>query len=188
MARKKKCKSRDCGKWFYTLPDLPDASVCSPDCGLLYGRELRLKADDKAHRARKLVLRSKSDWLKLCQKEFNAFIRLRDMNEPCISCGRWHQGQWHASHYRAVGGLGSPLRFNELNCHRACSVCNNHKSGNLLEYRIALIKKIGLPLVEWLEKDYPSQNWKTEDIKWLTKYYKEAQKQFLLDPVESTPF
>jgi hypothetical protein len=33
--------------------------------------------------------------------------------------------------------------FDEDNCHKQCSACNNHLSGNLTAYRPALIAKIG---------------------------------------------
>ena len=187
-ARKKKCKG--CGDKFTPPPNLLRASVCSPVCGIAVGREMRAKAERRAHRKRKEGLRSKSDWLKLAQKEFNAYIRLRDMNEPCISCGRYHQGQYHAGHYRPVGGMcGQALRFNEINCHRQCSVCNNWQSGRLTDYRIGLIKKIGIELVEWLEKDHPEPaKWSIEEIQAIRRYYRDAQKQMKLTPGEAEPF
>ena len=52
---------------------------------------------------RKAKLKSRSEWLKEAQAVFNKFIRLRDKDQPCISCGRYHQGQYHAGHYRSVG-------------------------------------------------------------------------------------
>ena len=64
----------------------------------------RLEASRRM-RERKEKLKSRSDWLKDLQRVFNEFIRLRDADLPCISCGRYHQGQWHAGHYRSVGGL-----------------------------------------------------------------------------------
>ncbi|TEW24926.1 recombination protein NinG, partial [Histophilus somni] len=96
-------------------------------------------------------LKSRSERLKELQGVFNRFIRLRDKNLPCISCGRYHQGQWHAGHYRSVGACPE-LRFNEDNVHKQCSVCNNHKSGNVIEYRINLVAKIGVERVEFLER------------------------------------
>jgi hypothetical protein len=134
-----------------------------------------------------VALRTKSEWLKLAQVEFNAYIRLRDHDRPCISCGRHHNGKWNAGHYRSVGAQGS-MRFNELNCHKQCEPCNSHLSGAIAEYRIGLVKRIGIELVEWLEKDHPRQrSWTVEEIKALRHYYKNAQKAFLMS-LESTPF
>ncbi len=78
------------------------------------------------------------------QAAFNSWVRLRDAALGCVSCDKpatW-AGQWHASHFRSVGS--SPEhRFNPLNVHRACSVCNNHLSGNILGYQPELIRRIG---------------------------------------------
>ncbi|MDG6334342.1 recombination protein NinG, partial [Glaesserella parasuis] len=49
-------------------------------------REERAKI--KATRER---LKSRSEWLKDAQAVFNEYIRLRDKDEPCISCQRFHQ-------------------------------------------------------------------------------------------------
>jgi len=68
-----------------------------------------------------------------------------------VSCDKpatW-DGQWHASHFRSVGAA-SAVRFNLWNIHKACSVCNNWKSGNLSEYEPRLTIKIGADKVEWL--------------------------------------
>ncbi|HDL2201950.1 TPA: recombination protein NinG, partial [Mannheimia haemolytica] len=108
---------------------------------------------------------------------FNKFIRLRDKDLPCISCGRHHQGQWHAGHYKTVGG-NPELRFNEDNVHRQCSVCNNHLHGNIVNYRVNLIEKIGLERVEFLErKDHPPLKLTIEQIKDLIKVYKAKCKE-----------
>jgi hypothetical protein len=109
------------------------------------------KAEHKARKARLDKLKSRSDYFNELQTVVNKFIRLRDKDEPCISCGRFHSGQWHAGHYRSRGACPE-LRFNEDNIHKQCAPCNTHKSGNQAEYRIRLIQKIGLARVEWLER------------------------------------
>ena len=75
----------------------------------------------------------------------NRIARIRDKDMPCISCDRPHSwnGQWHASHYKSVGS-NSALRFNLLNIHKACSICNNHLSGNIAEYARRLPDRIGI--------------------------------------------
>jgi len=108
--------------------------------------------------------------MKRCQTEFNKYIRNRDSKDPCISCNRHHKGQYHAGHYKTVGGHPA-LRFEEDNCHKQCSVCNNYKSGNLSEYRSNLLKKIGLDRVEWLEGPHDPVKYSIEDLqKMLAKY------------------
>ena len=166
------------------VPDRENQLVCSFECGIPYGRELARKARERAQRARKTAFRDNDRALqaKLAQKSFNAYIRERDAGLPCVSCGRMHEGQWHAGHYRPTGN-NSALRFNEINCHRQCAPCNAHKSGNLSEYRIELIQRIGIDLVEWLERDHPKVTpWTPAELKAINQYYREALKNLKLFP------
>lgn len=96
-------------------------------------------------------LKTHKDYLKDLQKVFNQFIRLRDANKPCVSCGVVKCEEFHAGHYIAT--THQFLRFNEMNVHRQCSYCNTHLRGNLIPYRIELIKRIGIENVEWLEEN-----------------------------------
>lgn len=165
--------------------------VCSPECALSLASQERVKAADAAHRKRKRALRDndRSFQTKKAQEAFNKYIRTRDMHLPCVSCGRYHQGQYHAGHYRPAGN-NSALRFNEINCWKQCSSCNDHLSGNLIPYRVELVKRIGIDLVEWLEKDHPKVTpWTIEELKAIQTYYKDAVKALLADPVENpVPF
>ena len=127
--------------------------------------------------ALKQKIKSRSEWLDDLQSWVNKFIRLRDKNEPCISCGRYHQGQYHAGHYRSRGACPE-LRFNEDNIHKQCAPCNNQKSGNAIEYRINLVKKIGIERVEFLERqDHPPLKLTIEEIKEQIKIYKAKCKE-----------
>lgn len=162
-----------------TMRKLPVGYFCSDDCAWLYANKKTETQKAKAERAelkeRKLKARTKGEWLKLCQTLFNRYIRERDRNDPCISCQRYHEGQYHAGHYRTVGG-NPELRFEELNCHKQCSVCNNHQSGRLVDYRINLIKKIGQENVEWLEGPHEPKHYTIDDIKALMAEYKQKLK------------
>ena len=97
---------------------------------------------------------------------------MRDDSLPCVSCGRYHTGQYHASHYRP-SGINSALRYDERNIHKACSVCNTHKSGNLTEYRIRLAEKLGDEVVEWLDNNHEVKRWTIPELQEVVKYYKE---------------
>ena len=132
-------------------------------CGFEHAAEWAKTAQDKRRAkektdARKVdreklkSLKTRSEWLKELQVIFNRFIRLRDAGLPCISCGHPDDGsrQRHASHYKSVGG-NPALRFDSLNCHASCSICNNYLSGNLVPYRVALIAKVGQAEVDRLE-------------------------------------
>lgn len=126
---------------------------------------LRQKREDREK------LESKADWMKKAQKSFNAFIRERDKGNLCISCDRLHLGQWHAGHYRTVKAAPE-LRFDERNCHKQCAPCNDHLSGNILNYRVNLIRFHGLAFVEELEGPHPPKKYTIEDLKEITATYK----------------
>jgi hypothetical protein len=78
---------------------------------------------------------------------FNAWIRERDKNNGCISCGGEVN---HAGHYYSQGHYSS-LRFNPINVNGQCIKCNTYMHGNLINYRKGLIKKYGPEVVENLE-------------------------------------
>lgn len=169
----KKCKM--CEKEF--MPMQSTTRVCSMTCALTFARK---KNEEKAAKEQRLyvktgreLLKSRSDHLRECQAVVNRYVRLRDKDLPCISCGRHHDGQYHAGHYLSVGA--SPeLRFSvdEGNLHKQCAPCNNHLSGNIVKYRLALIEKIGLERVEWLEGPHEPLKMTIEDIIELKKKYR----------------
>lgn len=138
--------------------------------GLEKSKESKEKAERKAQRERREAIKTRSDYAREAQIAFNRFIRLRDFDQPCISCGRYHSGQYHAGHYRTVGSHPE-LRFNELNCHKQCSVCNNHKSGNIVEYRLNLIQRIGSDKLDWLEGPHEAKKYTIDELKEIKKTY-----------------
>lgn len=119
-------------------------------------KENKEKAERADLRARKESLKTAGDYIKEAQVAVNKYIRMRDYGKPCISCGalpvQKAGGTIDAGHYRSRGAA-SHLRFNILNIHGQCVSCNRYKSGNAVDYRINLIDKIGLELVEALEQD-----------------------------------
>jgi hypothetical protein len=122
-------------------------------------------------KVRKEKIKSRAQHLKDAQTAFNAWIRERDVGLPCVSCGRHHNGQWHAGHYRTVGG-NPELRFEPLNVWRQCAPCNNHKSGDIVNYRIELVKRIGAEVVEWLEGPHEAKKYTVEELKAMTAEYR----------------
>lgn len=86
--------------------------------------------------------------LKKAQDVFNAFIRNRDRDKGCISCGGEVQ---QAGHYFSQGHHSS-LRFNEMNVHGQCIKCNCYLHGNLINYRKGLIRRYGEIAVNKLEE------------------------------------
>lgn len=106
-----------------------------------------------------------SDLKKKVQREVNAYVRLRDTNDPCISCQKFvAMANADAGHFIAQGSSGA-LRFDLKNIHKQCDGCNRYKHGNLIEYRIHLVEKIGLEKVEELEaRRHESKKWTREEL------------------------
>lgn len=143
----KKCKA--CKGKFKPFNSMQ--KVCSVPCSLeLVKRENRKKFDLET-RQRKEAAKTRADWLREAQTAINWYVRLRDKGKPCISCDKPDNGQHqrHASHYKSVGS-NSALRFNLYNIHASCASCNNHLSGNILNYTPRLIIKIGQDRFDWL--------------------------------------
>lgn len=126
----------------------------------------------KFQRKRTFVDNDRSKQLAFAQKAFNEFIRLRDKDQPCISCGTKADVQYCAGHFRTRGGAPQ-LRFNQFNVHKQCNKhCNLELSGNIGEYRLNLIKKIGLEKVEWIEAQNKALNLSVQDIRAIKFYYR----------------
>lgn len=81
------------------------------------------------------------------QDVFNRWVRNRDKDRGCISCGR---PVTEAGHYLSRGHY-SALRFNEINTNGQCTRCNCFLSGNLIHYRQGLVKRYGENKVLMLE-------------------------------------
>lgn len=140
----------------YFIPARKFQPVCSIKCAIERNREKRQKEikkqENKERKEGRESLMSHGDWLQLLQKVFNTYIRKRDEGQPCISCETTANVRYDAGHFwPTTYGF---LRFHEDNVHRQCSNnCNLKKSGNHGEYRIGLIKKIGIDRVEWLDNN-----------------------------------
>jgi hypothetical protein len=172
----KKCKNPACGDSF--VPQRLGQAVCGYKCGLAIkdvNQAKARKALDKVGRAeikvRKEKLKSRADHLREAQTAFNEWVRLRDVTRPCVSCGRHHEGQYHAGHYRSVGA-NPELRFEPLNVWKQCAPCNTHLSGNLVNYRIALEQLIGAETVAWLEGPHAARKYTVEEIKTIKADYR----------------
>ena len=148
----------------------PMQKVCSWQCAKSIAKVAVQKIEKQNLKVLKEKLKTRNEWLKEAQAAFNAFIRMRDVELPCISCGRHHTGQYHAGHYLSVGARPH-LRFDENNCHKQCQPCNTHLSGNIVLYRKSLIQKIGLQEVDRLESSNDSAKWSIEEIKGIRKAY-----------------
>ena len=164
--KQKKCKS--CRELFTPFNSM--AKACSVPCAIALGKTEKEKEFNRVTREKKQAIKSRGAWLKEAQAAFNRWVRLRDSGNPCISCLRHHDGQYHAGHYKTVGG-NPELRFDERNCHKQCSACNNHLSGNIVNYRINLIAKMGIEIVRELEGPHEPKKYTIDDIKAIKAEY-----------------
>ena len=167
--RLRKCAVKGCANRFQ--PRNMGHKVCGPECAVVHAATERKRLDAKQTRERKEAMRTRSDHLKSAQTAFNQWIRARDADLPCISCGRFHQGAYDAGHYRSVGAQPA-LRFHEDNCHKQCVPCNQHKSGNAVEYRLGLIDRIGVERVEFLEQEHTPAKYTIEEAKAIKAHYR----------------
>ena len=172
----KTCRNPACRTSF--VPQRLGQTVCNYTCGLAIkdvnqekARKSLAQRERREIKVRKEKLKSRADHLKDTQQAFNAWVRERDAELPCISCGRHHQGKYDAGHYRTVGS-NPALRFEPLNCHRQCSPCNTQLSGNIVNYRIALVTRIGAEAVDWLEGPHESKKYTVEELKAMTADYR----------------
>lgn len=166
--------------------------VCSAPCAIQHAitkrdkkraQEERIAAreDRKVIKLRKEAIKTRSQWMREAQQAFNAFIRLRDQlaGHGCISSGRaldWSGNAVDAGHYRSVGSAPH-LRFHEDNCHAQSKHDNQYKSGNAVDYRIGLIKRIGLARVEALESDNEPKKYTIEELIEIKSTYKQKTKE-----------
>jgi len=158
---------------------------CSPECAEIFGREQTKKQAAKKEReetkARKEKLKTLHDWIADAQTVFNKFIRLRDRGLPCICCGRYGDvgaigGGYDSGHYRSRGSAGH-LRFHEDNAHAQLKQCNRYGAGRAVDYRIGLIKRIGLERVEALEADNKPHKWTVDELKEIIRVYRAKCKE-----------
>ena len=158
-------------------PKPPGAITCSAECAESFAVSKRGKAakvvaikERRADEVKLDKLKSRSQHAKEAQTAFNAWVRVRDADQPCISCQRHHQGQYHAGHFLSTGARPE-LRFEALNVHKQCAPCNNHLSGNIVMYRLNLIAKIGPEFVAWLESHHEPKKYTIDQLKTIKTDY-----------------
>ena len=153
---------------------------CTKDeCNDLYFEFLKKQAQKKWNKEKKIKkenLQTVQELIKLTQIVFNKWIRKRDKGKPCISCKNPTPKKVNAGHYIA-SGKSKFLTFNEDNVHLQCEYCNTYLHGNLLDYRINLIEKIGIERVEYLECNrHKTKKYTREELKEIMEKYKKLYK------------
>lgn len=182
----KKCRNTECGKPFWCETQAQArATWCSTDCALAIVKVKRERAAAKKAKQDRAELRAAKEkakphgyFVKKAQEAFNAWVREDDHDQPCISCGRHHRGQWHAGHYRTVGA-NPELRFVRANVHKQCAPCNNHKSGDIVNYRINLVSRIGADTVAWLEGPHAPTHYSIDELVAMAKNWRALTRELV---------
>jgi hypothetical protein len=183
---KKKCKH--CKKFFPAadMVKVPAGTFCTFDHAIEFANNNKSKgrAEIKKHQFNEMKERvnsqgAKSKLMQRAQASFNAYIRARDEKQPCISCGTTKPvsggytgaGGWDAGHYRSRGACPE-LKFEEDNCFKQCVACNRDNSGNVVNMRIGILKRIGQERLDWIEGPHDPKKYTADDLKEIDKKYK----------------
>lgn len=122
------------------------------------------KVERAETRRRKEAIKTLADLKREAQQALNRWIvHVRDKDRPCISCGRHHDGAWHAGHYLSRGAAPQHA-LNPLNVWKQCAPCNTYLHGNQAAYRATLVQEIGQAAVEALEQDNAPRKWTREEL------------------------
>lgn len=173
-AKEPKVRMRRCAVQTCRTPFQPRSMThkcCSPACAEQHVLVEKARRDRKDRQEGLAKLKRRADYIKEAQTALNAYVRARDAELPCISCGRHHTGQYHAGHFLARGSHPH-LALVEANLAKQCMPCNVHLSGNQLEFRKGLIARIGLPAVEALECDQTERKWLIPELQAMKDEYK----------------
>lgn len=186
MRKPARRKCAHCREWFH--PAREGQTVCCFECASAIGKKQATKAREAAKqkglqrqrdaekkeraawRKRKAAVKPLKHWEDMTQRVVNDYIRERDHELPCISCGTFETVQWEAGHYRSRG-KASHLRYNEDNIHKQCHHCNVQMSGNQQQYRIGLVEKIGAERVEALENNNTPHRYTIEELEGIRRHY-----------------
>ena len=144
-------------------------TCCSTKCAI---KAVKDKTKPKLAAKKTEKTKTLAKWKKEAQDVFNAYIRLRDAELPCVSCGTTEtKFPFHAGHYLSVGGYPE-LRFCEDNVHKQCMRCNTWLHGNLIQYRKSLVVRLGVDRVEWLESHHEPKKYAIHDMRALIAAYR----------------
>ena len=170
----RKCKY--CKQQFQPYTTL-QKNCFEPDCVTAWIQETKDKTWKKKKAQLKKDLMTVQDYIKLAQQVFNKYIRLRDKGQLCISCQSVPKKE-NAGHFYNANNHWN-VRFDEYNVHLQCEHCNTFLSGNLLQYRENLLKKIGYENFELLSAEAnKTRKFTIEELKEIINKYKLKIKQY----------
>jgi len=182
--RKRKCREKAPGCHGSYIPRSSLQKTCpNPLCAIRRAKRDREKREAEKKRRQRAIDRAARERLKTipqltreAQAAFNRYIRARDKDQPCISCGRppggnKYGGVWDAGHYLSTGARPW-LRFHEDNCHKQCVQCNRDRSGSAATMRLGMIRRIGEARVIALETaPAPERSWTKDELRAIKREY-----------------
>lgn len=140
-----------------------EKGFCNKECKIEHGTQKALKALEKKkaadtreakqkaaqerreRREAKKNVMTRSEWLGRLQDLVNQYVvRIRDVNEPCCTCGTTNPNiKYDAGHCFTRGGR-SELRYELTNIHKQCSnSCNVQNSGRQAEHKVFIARRYG---------------------------------------------
>jgi hypothetical protein len=139
-------------------------------------QKMAAKVERARDRERKAALMRLSELKAKLQEVFNAYIRARDADEPCICCGEPFEpnkpgGSMDAGHYLSRGS--SPQhRFNEDNVFAQRKNCNRPGGTTRDAFRAGVLARIGRERLEALETDSAPRKWTRDELLHLIDHYR----------------
>lgn len=175
VPRTRKCAVKGCCERF--TPRNMAHKACGPEHAAIVALHARQKAERMSDRDRREAIKTRGDHIAETQAVFNAWVRLRDADLPCICCGKSNVsndgvgGGWDAGHYLSRGSHPH-LRFDERNVFRQRKGCNRPGGTSAAAFRLGVIARIGLAAVEALEADQTPAKWSIDDLKAIKAEYR----------------
>ena len=172
MPRCKHCKQLFTPKYF-------NQKMCmdKDECIKAFSDSTKDQAWKKQKAKLKKELETVQDLMKIAQVACNTYIRKRDEGKPCISCGNDKPKKVNAGHYYSSGGHKN-VTFNEDNIHLQCEYCNSFLSGNLINYRVNLLERIGSTKFHELENiANETRKYTRDELREIIAFYKEKTKK-----------
>lgn len=152
--------------------------ACGPECAATHVELERARKERRERQEGLAKLKRRADYFKEAQAALNRWIReVRDRDKPCISCKRFHEGQWHAGHFLSRGSHPH-LALVEINIAKQCQPCNVHLSGNQLNFRRGLIERYGIAAIEALEADTTPRKYTTDELVAIKQKYNKLVREF----------
>jgi len=184
-------------------PQKMGQKVCSPDCAISLAVSERGKAakvarvkERREDKAKLIAMKGRGDWLKEAKIAIQRFRRLEELSlgSSCMSCSRSQEevagtdswkpgGAWDGGHFLSKGARPE-LALEPLNIWLQCKSCNAGsgkyaRKGYTVNqsFRINLIARIGVEMVDYLEGPHELPKHTIDDLKAIKAAYTLKTKQ-----------